>query len=138
MKQIIYLVDDDEDDCYLVQRALHPEANCDFSVFNDGHALINFLVSHPATPLPTLILLDLNMPLLNGFETLQMLKANPEWATIPVVILTTSDHPDDRTRGYALGADAFLTKPADYKSLNEVLASVSSCWRSVLEQSHNV
>lgn len=72
------------------------------------------------------------MPLLNGFETLRFLKEYPRWASIPVVVLTTSDHHQDKTRCLALGAEAFLTKPTDYASLNEVLAAVSTCWRSLL------
>jgi CheY-like chemotaxis protein len=131
MKHIVYLVDDDEDDCYLAQQALRPQANCEIKTFHDGHELITML-SSTDLPLPTLILLDLNMPLLNGFETLMALKAHTQWAQIPVVVLSTSDYYDDKAKSMALGAEAFLTKPANYRALSEVLASVSTCWQSVL------
>jgi len=127
MKQVVYLVDDDEDDHYLVQQSLKPHANCEIHSFYHGQELINFLNSQPDRH-PTLILLDLNMPRMDGFETLTVLKASTLWSNIPVVILTTSSHESDRAKCYALGSDGFLTKPADYRSLSEILSSVSNCW----------
>lgn len=132
MKHIVYLVDDDEDDCYLAQQALRPQATCEIKTFHDGQELITFLSTHDNLPLPTLILLDLNMPMLNGFETLTLLKEQERWAHIPVVVLTTSDDHADKSKCKALGAEAFLTKPANYRTLSDVLASVSSCWQRVM------
>ncbi|QJW89835.1 response regulator [Spirosoma taeanense] len=129
MKQLIFLVDDDEDDCFLVQHTLRPKANCELRSFHNGSALIHQLNGQPHA-LPDLILLDLNMPFMNGFETLAVLKKHPDWTAIPTIILTTSDHQNDRERSYALGADGFLTKPADFQSLSDVLASISDCWRA--------
>ncbi|WP_345266252.1 response regulator [Nibrella viscosa] len=135
MEQIIYLVDDDDDDCFLAQRAINPHINCVLKIFHNGQELINYLTAHPALPLPTLILLDLNMPLLNGFETLGFLKSHPVWTQIPVVVLTTSSDVADREKSFDLGAEAFLTKPTNYQTLSQVLASVSSCWRKMFSPS---
>lgn len=132
MQHIIYLVDDDEDDCFFAQQTLEPHANCELTIFENGQKLIDYLIQNPDSKLPTLILLDLNMPMLNGFETLSLLKQHDRWSGVPVVVLTTSDHQDDKSRCQALGAEGFLTKPADYSSLSEVLSSVSRCWRNVL------
>ncbi|MFD2569563.1 response regulator [Spirosoma soli] len=136
MKHIVYLVDDDEDDCYLAQIALNPRADCELKTFHDGQELIAFLRMHPGLPLPTLILLDLNMPVLNGFDTLVALKNHSHWASIDVVVLTTSDHQVDKDRCLALGAEGFLTKPTDFSSLQEVLASVSTCWQRLSAIEH--
>lgn len=126
MKQIVYVVDDDEDDRFFAQEGLNEQADCDVFFFGNGEELLAGLAEAPE--LPTLVLLDLNMPRMNGFEALTALKQHPEWKTIPVIILTTSSRPDDRRAALALGAAAFLTKPADFVNLVELLATVSPCW----------
>ncbi|GAA4452654.1 response regulator [Nibrella saemangeumensis] len=131
MEQIVYLVDDDDDDCFLAQQAINPHLNCVLKIFYNGQELIDFLTAHPTVPPPTLILLDLNMPLLDGFETLAVLKSHPAWSQIPVVVLTTSSDVADRDKANQLGAEGFLTKPANYQTLSQVLASVSNCWRKM-------
>lgn len=127
MKQRVFLADDDEDDRFFAAQGLNPQGHCEITFFTNGEELIHHLKNLTTSEYPTLILLDLNMPRLNGFETLAAIKE--QWPHIPVIILTTSTHPLDREKALRLGADAFLTKPDDFDRLTEVLASISSCWK---------
>ncbi|OZI09808.1 response regulator rcp1 [Siphonobacter sp. BAB-5385] len=129
MKQRVYLVDDDEDDRFFAEQGLSENADCEINFFTNGEELIHHLQCLSDWQFPTLIFLDLNMPRMNGFETLQVLKTNPQWGEIPVIILTTSSSTREREKVLALGAMGFLTKPSDFNRLTEVLASLSPCWR---------
>ncbi|SER91441.1 response regulator [Actinokineospora terrae] len=91
---------------------------------NDGIEAVAFLRrtdGHGDVPRPRLILLDLNMPMMDGREVLAEIKADPELITIPVVVLTTSAADEDVLSSYSLHANAYVTKPAD---LDEFLAAV--------------
>lgn len=128
MKQRVFLADDDEDDRFFAAQGLNPHADCEITFFTNGEDLIYHLEKVTTHEHPTLILLDLNMPRMNGFETLIAIKQH--WKRLPVIILTTSDNQRDREKAMQLGADDFLTKPGDFNRLNEVLASISSCWKA--------
>lgn len=119
----IFLVDDDDDDIYLARLTFNEHfAEWKLTSFNDGQELIDHLSVHTTQPLPELIILDLNMPRLTGFETLVLLKDHPRWYKIPVAILTTSSNAEDRTRSAELGACVFITKPATIDQLARVIA----------------
>ena len=119
---LIYLVDDDDDDRLLLREAFrqHPSA-CTIQEFEDGHYVIDHLGTATTDEFPNLMLLDLNMPRMNGFDTLKAIRENQSWKTIPVVILTTSDDPSDRQRSKELGADAYMVKPPNYAHLQDVI-----------------
>lgn len=118
----IFLVDDDDDDIYLAQLTFSKHFPAwALTSFCDGQALIDHLNQQPADALPALIILDLNMPRLTGFEALSVLKAHPEWRRVPVAILTTSSNADDREESYRLGASAFMTKPATAEQLAAII-----------------
>ncbi len=119
----IFLVDDDEDDIYLARltfAAHFPEWT--LTSFEDGQVLIDHLATHPDNGLPDLIILDLNMPRLTGYETLIILKRHPKWKKVPVAILSTSSTIDDQTRSKAMGACAFLVKPPTLDQLALVIS----------------
>jgi CheY-like chemotaxis protein len=78
--------------------------------------------------LPAVIILDLNMPQMDGFEFLRRVKAEERFATIPVVVLTTSQFERDLTQSHALGASSCLTKPADFEQLVKIAAEVDQYW----------
>jgi CheY-like chemotaxis protein len=78
--------------------------------------------------LPALIILDLNMPEMDGFEFLRRVKADQRFAAIPVVVLTTSQFERDLTQSYALGASSCLTKPADFEQLVKIAVEVDQHW----------
>lgn len=123
----IWVVDDDPDDQLLIKaafRQLLPPI--DISLLNDGVELLETLGQ--TDKLPRVILLDLNMPRLNGFETLIKLRESNCYRTLPVVVLTTSSAPGDQQRALRLGANNFLTKPIDYNELIEVTRQIVEQW----------
>ncbi len=83
-------------------------------------------------PRPDLILLDLNLPRKDGREVLAELKIDPELATIPVVVLTTSKSEQDVLRSYELRANCYVTKPVDFTSFLEVVQSIEKFWLAVV------
>jgi len=120
----IILADDDEDDRSFFKEAFH-ELNVPYElrIAEDGFELMNFL-EKPAVNLPQLILLDLNMPLINGFECLDMMKKNDRLKNIPVIIYSTSANPDDVKKSYDLGARFYVHKPNNHNQIKEEIKKV--------------
>jgi CheY-like chemotaxis protein len=111
----ILLVDDDPDDQLYFQDAINeisPNLKCEI-VNNGREALQNIIIPPP----PDVIFLDLNMPVMNGYECLTELKKTPQYSHIPVVIFTTSKNERDIERTQKLGASLFLTKPSNFSTL---------------------
>lgn len=116
----VFIADDDEDDRFLLASAFAQHSpECALYFAQDGLALLDELESSQAQP--SLIILDLNMPRLNGFETLAYLRAQPSLGQTPIVILTTSEAEADRQRAQALGATSFISKPIDGASLEQTV-----------------
>ena len=109
----------------------------------DGVELLEYLrregkFADPATsPRPSLILLDLNMPRMDGREALQHIKADPNLRSIPVVILTTSKEEEDMIRGYDLGAASYITKPVNFEGLVDLMRAIGRYWIEFVELPHN-
>ncbi|RZM26573.1 MAG: response regulator [Pedobacter sp.] len=123
----VFIADDDEDDRYLLAKAFEQHSpQCRLHFVEDGIALLDALAQGQSQPY--LILLDLNMPRLNGFEALQLLRAHPLYQYTPIVILTTSDLDQDRQQAQALGANEFITKPLDLINLGEMVTRLRSEW----------
>ena len=123
----VFVADDDEDDRYLLAKAFEQHSpQCRLIFAEDGVALLDAL-ANSASP-PCLILLDLNMPRLNGFEALERLRAHPFYKHTPIVILTTSDSDQDRQDAQALGANEFVTKPLDMTRLGQLVVRLRSEW----------
>lgn len=130
MKQTapILLVDDDQIDAMTVKQGLQEiQSENQLYVCRDGEAAIDFL-QQSANPQPALILLDLNMPRMNGFELLTILKADQRWQMIPVVILTTSRDQCDRQRGFQLNASGYVVKPMDYDEFVRAIRVIHQYW----------
>lgn len=126
----VWVVDDDEDDQLFIRSAFeNGEPPVEVFLLNDGVELFPKLAE--CTELPRLILLDINMPRKNGFETLAELRAIPAYADLPVVMLTTSSAHSERERSLALGANQFLTKPLSYDQLRIVAQELSKQWKLV-------
>ena len=130
----ILLVDDDEDDRYLTKEAFHqhyPASRISFA--EDGEDMLEFLkyegrYTGADHPLPELILLDLNMPRLNGFEALKLLRNHPTYQATPIVILTTSEAEADRQQASGLGANDFITKPLNAALLGQIVDQLRTEW----------
>lgn len=109
-----------------------------FAVEN-GEQLLNYLQRKGAyanpelSPRPGLILLDLNMPFMDGMKALQKIKSDPTIADIPVVILTTSQSPEDIAKAYRLGSNSFITKPVSFSGLVQAIRSLGQYWFDVVE-----
>lgn len=132
----ILLVDDDDDDVRLAAKTLEQDGvSARLHRAEDGVHAIAFLqqtAPHEGAPRPDLILLDLNMPRMDGRQVLQRVKQNPSWESIPVVILTSSDSEVDIADSYAQRANSFVTKPVDLLQFRSVLTSLQRYWFTVV------
>lgn len=123
----VFVADDDEDDRLLLRYAFAQHSpECELIFAEDGLALLDALALLQSEP--CLIILDLNMPRLNGFEALQVLRLNSQYAHTPVVILTTSSDTTDRQYAYALGANEYLTKPISLELLGQLVLHLRKVW----------
>lgn len=131
----ILLAEDDQDDRYLISEALDESgAENQLYIVETGEELLDYLrnqgkyTDREKYPRPGLILLDLNMPLLDGREALAEIKSDPELCRIPIVVLTTSQSDEDVNDTYALGITGYITKPMTFKGLVDVMKSVGNYW----------
>jgi len=137
---VILLADDDADDREMTRKALARNrlAN-DFYTVSDGEELLDFLhhrgqFAPPAlSPTPGLILLDLNMPRMDGREALAEIKKHPTLRRIPVVVITTSMAEQDISRTYDLGCNSFITKPITLEGLVEVTRVLGHYWLQIVK-----
>lgn len=132
---LILLADDSSDDCKIVQMALKRlNINCQLKTVPDGEALLQTLkgVGKPLEigERPTLILLDLNLPIKSGLEALQEIKADPLLSSIPVIIWSTSENPGDIQKSYQLGSNTFFSKPDSFDQVVESLRELTHYWLS--------
>lgn len=129
---LILIADDDLDDCMIIKEAFEEKCpECVLRFVHDGIELSDSLEPHgnsAETTRPDLILLDLNMPLKDGRESLQELKQHPERQHIPTVIFTTSRNEDDRALCEELGADDYVVKPIRYADLLGIVDALITRW----------
>lgn len=129
----VFVADDDDDDRLLMKVAFDRqcrEANIRFAI--DGLSLLDALSSAPEQP--CLIILDLNMPRLNGIESLEILRANPLYLHTPIIVFSSSDDETDRYEAYEKGANEYIVKPVDMDALAELVNKLKQDWD--LEQCH--
>lgn len=135
----ILVADDDLDDCEMIREALlESRLLNEIKFVHDGEQLISLLHRERVLPqeqrnLPGLILLDLNMPKMDGREVLKEIKKHPELYQIPIVVLTTSEAEEDILRSYNLGANSFITKPIEFKTLVQVMRDLGRYWFEIVE-----
>jgi CheY-like chemotaxis protein len=130
----ILLVEDDEVDVMNVQRAFKKHAiNNPLYVASNGLEALAMLRGEAGQPpsVPSgrrLVLLDLNMPKMGGIEFLQALRADPDLALTPVVVLTTSNQDRDRVEAYKLSVAGYLVKPVTFKDFSEMVVALNLYW----------
>lgn len=112
----IVLAEDDDGQANLIERNLKRAGLTNhFIRLRDGQEILDYMASSEADPEESIVvLLDINMPRVNGVEVLQHLKADPATASIPVIMLTTTDDPREVERCYRAGCNVYITKPVEY------------------------
>jgi len=136
----ILMADDDPDDRQLTKKAFEEShlAN-DLRFVENGEELLDYLnrrgkYADPATsPRPGLILLDLNMPRMDGREALKEIKADPKLRTIRVVVMTTSKAEEDILKTYNLSAASYIAKPVTFEGLLDVIRTLGKYWLEIVE-----
>jgi CheY-like chemotaxis protein len=133
----VLLIEDDPGDALMVQESFeHTNQNSRFHVVTDGRQALRFLRrtdEFDGAPRPGLVLLDLNLPGLHGLEVLAAIKSDPDLMSIPVVVLSSSRHPDDIQRSYARHANAYIVKPLDFDGFSGVIQAIDTCFLGLIE-----
>jgi len=131
----ILLVEDDPDDAELALSALSRSGYAGHVYHvGDGVAAIDFIcgeglhAGRDVTRQPRMVLLDLKLPKLDGFDVLERIRSFAATRRLPVVILTSSNEERDRSQGYDLGANGYVVKPLDFDEYNAALAAISHYW----------
>lgn len=139
-KGVILLIEDDHGDQLLTCEALSESALAQkIAVVSDGEEALEYLTrsgrySEPSqAPRPDLILLDLNMPKINGRQLAARLKSDPQLQTIPIVVLSTSDYHDDVAHCYKIGVNSYVHKPTNYDDFVATINAVEHYWLRVVE-----
>ncbi|MDB6121047.1 MAG: two-component system response regulator [Pedosphaera sp.] len=131
----VLLVEDDLNDIFLVKRAFKKaHIPNPLQVVTDGEEAIHYFngegkyADRHHYPLPRLIVMDIKMPRKTGFEVLEWIKRDGILKRIPVVIVSSSDQPNDVNRAYELGANAYMIKPVNFKAVEGLFASITHYW----------
>lgn len=133
----VLLVEDDPGDVLITREAFaENKVRNNLSVVNDGVKALQFLrreADYANAPRPDLILLDLNLPRMDGHEVLANIKSDVDLQRIPVVVLTTSDAEEDVLRSYDLHANAYVTKPVDFERFLGVVRQIDDFFVTVVK-----
>ncbi len=139
----ILLVEDNSQDEMLTLRALRQAKVANrIDVVRDGQQAVDYLfrqgefADRESPDLPTVVLLDINLPRLSGLDVLERLRADPRTALLPVVMLTSSDDEQDRLKSYRNGANSFVRKPVDFTEFAETVACLGVYWMATNEPPH--
>jgi len=141
-KKKILLVEDNEDDILLIQRAFSKTNLSDefeLIVARDGNQAISYLnqiedlSNYQQNALPTIVLLDLKLPRIDGFEVLEQIKNDGKKRLIPVVVFTSSREEKDITKAYTMGANSYVRKPVDSEKFSFVLKQIANYWSNINE-----
>ncbi len=116
----VFLVDDDQDDRFFLRQAIEETgASIEIVEAENGLELLALIQSNKQTSI-TLILLDMNMPKMNGLETIAAIRSDPKISSVPVVMISTSSNPTLIESAYRAGADNFITKPSSFEGFTDL------------------
>lgn len=125
----ILVAEDDSDDRRLLSDAFeHCGIDCRLEFHGDGESLLQALATCAPGETPRLIMLDLNMPRMDGRETLDRLRSDARLAAVPIVVMSTSAAEDDASRARRAGCDAYFVKPAEYGPLLDMVGLIARRW----------
>jgi CheY-like chemotaxis protein len=130
--KVILLVEDNPDDVELTKRALKKSnIKNKLVVARNGVEALDYLLNTSGdnpTEMPVVVLLDLKLPKVDGFDVLRHIRSHPETHLLPVIILTSSAEQDDLVNGYALGANSYIRKPVDFTQFVEAVKQLGLYW----------
>lgn len=129
----ILLIEDNPMDVDLTRRAFNRRKVINpIEIARDGEEALNYLSRwQSGEPLPVVILLDINLPKINGLEVLRHYKLSPEVQKIPIIVLTTSAEDRDIETAYSLGANSYIVKPVDFDKFLDVAAQIDLYWNVI-------
>lgn len=132
---IVLYVEDEEFDAFFMQRAFtQPGTDLDLRIVTDGREAINYLSGSAPYgdrhqhPFPSLVLLDLNLPLVSGFQVLEWMRGAPELKSLPVVVFSSSARPEDKIKASQLGAVEYLSKPGSGMEFPSIVQTLRQKW----------
>ncbi len=138
-KHCILLADDDTDDQFMLKEAFSSlNSDTEIVTVENGEELLDYLnlkgkYNNASLPIPKIILLDLNMPKIDGRQCLKVIKANPDFSKIPIIIFSTSNNPEDISQSYELGANSYIIKPYSYNELVGIIDIINKYWFVVVK-----
>ena len=141
-ERIILLIEDNADDIKLTQRAFSKSKIAEqisLEIAHGGNDALDFLFGEGAyvyrdtRVIPAIILLDLNLPRINGFQVLERIRADKRTKLIPVIVLTSSKEEQDVKKAYELGANSYIRKPVDFQKFSDVAQQLGLYWVSLNE-----
>ncbi len=137
----VLLIEDSPADARLTREAFHDgKIGNNLTVVTDGAQALAYLKReepYAQAPRPDLILLDLNLPKVDGREVLRRIKTDPDLASIPVVVLTTSEAEEDIAKAYEYHANCYIRKPVDFESFLRIVSVIESFWLTVVKLPSN-
>ena len=132
-KMKVLVVDDNPNDVTIIKRAMRKsDVKCELHFARDGEEALDALYQKGEfvdTPKPDLILLDINLPKINGLEVLAKVKEDERLRRIPVIVLTISEREEDMVKAYDSGAASYMTKPVDSKDFERLIQTVQDYWK---------
>ncbi|HET6228224.1 MAG TPA: response regulator [Bacteroidia bacterium] len=138
-RHCIIVADDDTDDQFMLKEAFSSlNFDKEISTVENGEELLDYLhkrgkYSNASLPVPKLILLDLNMPKIDGRQCLKLIKEHTQFCKIPIIIFSTSNNPEDIAQCYELGANSYIIKPYSYNELVEIIDVIKKYWFSIVK-----
>lgn len=133
---VVLMAEDDEHDIIATRRAWKAcRMTNPLYIVNNGEECLDYLARRgsyaepSSSPTPGILLLDLNMPRMDGLETLQHIRSSEQHRSLPVVMLTTSKADEDRLRSYELGANAYIVKPVGFDNFSEAIRTINLFWK---------
>jgi len=135
---VVLMAEDDEHDVIATKRAWKANRMANpLHIVSDGEECLDYLFRRGAygdpasSPTPGILLLDINMPKMDGLETLKAIRDSQEFRQLPVIMLTTSQAEEDRLKSYALGANAYIVKPIGFENFSEAIQTINLFWKLV-------
>jgi len=138
---VVLLVDDSEDDLFIIERAIgKADLRNRIVKLSDGEEALAYFggvgkyADREKYPVPGLVLLDLKMPKVDGFEVLSSIRQQPAYRDLPVIVLTSSELLMDVRRAYEVGASSYLVKPLEFQNLAAMVRTLGAVWRQATER----